>query len=376
MCGADVAQTIEICVDSFFYRKLTCVPFNIVYYNVFAGPGRGPDIYGTEPWSFYLLNLTLNFNIWLPLALCALPLAIGYHYMRGQVSSNRTASTIFVITTPLYLWLVVMSLQAHKEERFMYPIYPSLALNAALSVHHIILLVSQAGKDTFVGRLPTWCKTFALGSIILTSALLGIWRSAGLATAYGAPLLLYKQVENVNLTNMTSRGGGSDINVCVGKEWYRFPSSYHLAPFELSEQTFRLRFIPSAFHGLLPGAFTEELASHWLDISPGTWIEPVGMNDQNIEDLGKYTSIEDCDFLVDSAFETTASSKEEPDYVLTARSGDSEWRIVACERFLDQSRSGILGRLGWFPEWLADSHVLPFLMARRWGDYCLLQRKQ
>ena len=27
------------------------VPFNIVFYNIFAGPGRGPDIYGTEPWS-------------------------------------------------------------------------------------------------------------------------------------------------------------------------------------------------------------------------------------------------------------------------------------------------------------------------------------
>lgn len=52
------------------------VPLNIVLYNVFGGAGKGPDIYGTEPWWFYLANLALNFNVLLPLALLSVPLLV------------------------------------------------------------------------------------------------------------------------------------------------------------------------------------------------------------------------------------------------------------------------------------------------------------
>lgn len=48
-------------------------------YNVFGGAGKGPDIYGTEPWWFYLANLALNFNILLPLALLSAPLLVHEH---------------------------------------------------------------------------------------------------------------------------------------------------------------------------------------------------------------------------------------------------------------------------------------------------------
>lgn len=64
-------------MDCLAYRKLEIVPLNIVLYNVFSGAGRGPNIYGTEPWWFYLANLTLNFNILLPLALASWPLLVS-----------------------------------------------------------------------------------------------------------------------------------------------------------------------------------------------------------------------------------------------------------------------------------------------------------
>lgn len=51
-------------VDSYFYGRVIHVPFNLVRYNVLgASESAGPDIFGTEPWWYYLANLALNFNI-------------------------------------------------------------------------------------------------------------------------------------------------------------------------------------------------------------------------------------------------------------------------------------------------------------------------
>ena len=63
-------------VDYYAYGKLEIVPLNIVLYNVFSGPGKGPNIYGTEPWWYYVANLALNFNLLLPLALACAPCVV------------------------------------------------------------------------------------------------------------------------------------------------------------------------------------------------------------------------------------------------------------------------------------------------------------
>jgi Alg9-like mannosyltransferase family len=54
------------------------VPFNIILYNVFSGADRGPDIFGTEPWSYYIINLFLYFNITWIAALCSFPLMVHH----------------------------------------------------------------------------------------------------------------------------------------------------------------------------------------------------------------------------------------------------------------------------------------------------------
>jgi alpha-1,2-mannosyltransferase len=115
--------------------------WNIVRYNVFSDPSRGPDLYGTEPWYFYLLNLFLNFNILLPMALFSLPaLAITYRIDRrrlGNVVPSPEQSSPFTILAlrllPFYTWISIMSIQPHKEERFMYPVYPLVCFNAAVT---------------------------------------------------------------------------------------------------------------------------------------------------------------------------------------------------------------------------------------------------
>lgn len=43
-------------------------------------------------------------------------------------------SSHWICVSSLLLWLVTFSLQAHKEERFMYPIYPLICASAALTI--------------------------------------------------------------------------------------------------------------------------------------------------------------------------------------------------------------------------------------------------
>ena len=130
-------------LDSLAYGKLTITPWNIIKYNILGGLERGPDLYGTEPWYFYIQNLLINFNILLPLALASLPaLAITYRVDRkrlgGQLGSPGQSSpyTLLAIRlAPFYLWFAILSAQKHKEERFMYPIYPLICFNAAVTVY-------------------------------------------------------------------------------------------------------------------------------------------------------------------------------------------------------------------------------------------------
>lgn len=136
-------QVPVVALDTLFYGKLTIVPWNIVKYNVFPDAQRGPELYGTEPTTFYLSNLLLNFNVLVPFALAAIPaLAVTYRvdnkrlgerYLYADKSSPYTL--LAVRLAPVYVWLAIMTLQKHKEERFLYPIYPLICFNAAVTVY-------------------------------------------------------------------------------------------------------------------------------------------------------------------------------------------------------------------------------------------------
>jgi len=86
------------------------------------------------------MNLFLNFNILLPMALLSLPaLAITCRIDRrrlGNAVLSPEQSSPFTILAlrllPFYTWIGIMSIQPHKEERFMYPVYPLVCFNAAV----------------------------------------------------------------------------------------------------------------------------------------------------------------------------------------------------------------------------------------------------
>ncbi|POS85074.1 hypothetical protein EPUL_002878, partial [Erysiphe pulchra] len=262
----------EILISGLFYRRLVIVPLNIVLYNVLSGPG--PNLYGTESWHFYIRNLFLNFNIWFLLAIISLPLYVLQKAISHDNQSVKNKVRGITLLTPFYLWLIIFSSQPHKEERFMYPAYPSLVLNAAVSLHLLLAAFGNLASKRLVGKLPGWIKLLIALSILLVSMALGLARIYGIVTAYSAPLYIYEPLSNE---------GSIDNVVCFGKEWYRFPSSYHLP------KNMHAKFIKSEFRGLLPGEFSEIEVKNGF--RSGTWMIPSGMNDQNLEDVGKYVSV-------------------------------------------------------------------------------------
>ena len=53
-------------------------------------------------------------------------------------------------------------------------------------------------------------------------------RTFALVTYYGAPIEIYGSLPEKPLEWLLDKKPSDDINVCVGDEWYRFPSHFHL----------------------------------------------------------------------------------------------------------------------------------------------------
>jgi alpha-1,2-mannosyltransferase len=158
--------------------------------------------------------------------------------------------------------------------------------------------------------------------------------------------------------------------VCVGKEWYRYPSSYFLPA------NMRLRFIQSEFDGLLPGTFIEvpkgtspARQGRFAETfhRPGFSASRGDYNGRNAWAADKIVDVETCDYLVDLDFparytEGQAPSLLEPRYVQDTE----KWEKIRCERFLDVEKTPAMLRRLWLGE--DDRRV--------WGDYCLLKAKR
>jgi alpha-1,2-mannosyltransferase len=346
-----VVLALQVSVDTFFYHKVIVVPWRIVAYNVFGGKDRGPDIFGTEPWHYYVRNLLLNFNIWFVLAAVSAPLYLFQAIILRQHTTKQSILRTLTFLSPFYLWLVIFTLQPHKEERFMFPAYPFLALNAAIAFHSLLAWIGSTDSIVF-GRIPTKAKLVVILPVVLLSINVGLLRIIGTVTAYRAPLQIYDALGASNMSQAAD-------TVCFGKEWYRFPSSHFLS------KEVHAKFIKSEFDGLLPGEFHEGKTG--FGFFAGTWLIPPGMNDRNEEDPGKYIDVNYCTFLVDSYMPGMEATEHEPLYAVD----EEHWERIACVPFLDASKTGLLARTIWIP----DLPVIPSRYRRHWGEHCLLRRR-
>lgn len=231
-------------------------------------------MFGTEKWYFYIQNLLLNFSLWLPFALLAMPLVIIQKFVKKKNICNLETAREAIFVTPLYLWLAIFTAQPHKEERFMYPAYPALAANAAISLHNLLTFIGSASQKSSVGRVPVKLRLLMSAGFLALAVAGGFVRTFGIITAYKAPLKVFVPLQNYNESSL------QNTSICFGKEWYRFPSSYFLP------HGAKAKFIKSDFTGLLPGEFGETGNGPFPFSS--TSLIPSGMNDQNLEDPGKY----------------------------------------------------------------------------------------
>ncbi|KAI9348682.1 Alg9-like mannosyltransferase family-domain-containing protein [Obelidium mucronatum] len=386
--------------DRVFYGLWSIVPLNIVLYNVFSGKeeGKGPDIFGTEPWYFYLLNGILNFNIVFLAALISIPCVFLKHITAPKTvyHSGLSLGQSFSRLAPFLLWLCIFSAQPHKEERFLFVVYPMLCFNAAIAldssssvltslIHYCISStgskpskkskVAPQKKQPFIVSIIQRCFVFAFVALSLS-------RTLAMYTNYNAPIKIYTHVSTLPASRPDAATGvPSTETLCLGKEWYRFPSHYFMPPHD----GIQVRFIKSEFRGLLPAHFGDGQVKVSLE-GPKRWEItrqiPPNLNEFNQEDTSRYVSLESCTFLVDSDFggdddRNNAGNDEsklnETGYEKRFLLDTATWEQVMCEPFLDAGRSrGLIGRVFWVPQ-----IVLNRLGGdgRVWGKYCLLKRR-
>lgn len=335
-----------ICVDSYFYsRKMLFVPMNIVLYNVFSGEGEGPEIFGVEPLSYYVKNLFLNFNV--------IFIAGYFGLIFNPFTVKHNLKVSIGVSAPLLVWSGVFFSQPHKEERFLYPIYPLIVLSASI-------FTSQAFGRIKALTGSKWLTRFALVLLMALVTAVSLLRIVNLVENYSAPLT----TSTVFFKQLQIDGTEEIQNVCVGREWYHFPTSFFLP------DNYRMRFVASGFDGLLPGDFPENVS---LQEAASSY--PKGMNSKNLFSPDKLIEFENCDYYVDNSSpvnleigETQIVSKNDNDLQV-----DGDWEAIDCKKMINPSgHHNGLGKFVYIPQ--ALRRFIPYDV--EYMDYCILRRRK
>ncbi|XP_073123149.1 alpha-1,2-mannosyltransferase ALG9 [Henckelia pumila] len=318
---------LSLLVDYHHYKKWTSSVLNLLIYNVIGG-GES-HLYGTEGSTFYLRNGFNNFNLCFILALLFIAIL--------PIAKKKYAPELLVIISPIYIWLGFMSLQPHKEERFLYPIYPLICVAASAVIESFPDFFRDKYNPHDNSLLVMIAKTLrplVLGLILCFSHA----RTFSIINGYSAPLEIYKHLEHHD-----NAGEGSVL--CVGSEWHRFPSSF-LVPDYVGE----VRWIDDGFRGLLPFPFNSTLG--------GTSAAPPYFNNKNQASHQQYLQdLDKCTFLVELQLQRPHAY----------RGSDLDtWEVVAALPYLDRELSPPKYR----------SFFVPYLWQQKnvFGLYKLLKR--
>ena len=386
---------VGVVIDYAAYGTWLIAPWNLIRYNVLGegGGGQGSNLYGIEPWYYFAQSLLLNFNILAilaalsPVAVAAITLfwtpsksssAVAKSKKNDELvdplvedpvdvisGSSRQITYLVAILSQLWLWFVIMSSRPHKEERFMFPVFPLIPLAAAITIAALETIVIEPFVASVFSNF-SWTKTFSLPSSssrvqsVFSSAIfaiafsLSVSRLLALIYGFSAPLHVWSvlgsslQMHGPTIPNGTTLDappapltafaqpwlgfshafpGATGRNytpsvpfgaealptfakpgvlVCVGKEWYRFPSHFFLpeasrsgsTPFRHPDRRYRSG--GPVELGFLRSNFTGQLPLPYLRRSGGTREVRTDFNDENKEGPRKnYKLLEHCDFVID-----------------------------------------------------------------------------
>ncbi|KAJ1949699.1 mannosyltransferase [Linderina pennispora] len=259
---------------------------------------------------------------------------------------------------PFFVVLLVFSVQRHKEERFLSIAYPHMCFNAAVCLS--LLHPLRAWLQARTGRAWSARSDSLNLSVLAVAGVIGLLRMGALYQYYGGYSSVFLALPGHSASNgllplgptiktlwgsRTVRAEpGRQRTVCMGKEWYRFPSSYWLP------EGFRLEFVPSQFSGHLPGSFNES----------ATGAERSDFNDMNRWEPRHVVDEAVCDYAVDTEFGAAAYAENEVPFA--RRSG---WQKRMCEPVLDPQRTRLWERVVYVPGG-----------SQRWGEVCIFERDQ
>ena len=344
--SALLIATPQVLIDSYFYGKsFVFAPFNIVAYNVFTE--HGPDLYGVEGTAFYLFNGILNFNVFFILALLSWPVEF---IKQKLIPSNGDLDVIPrpLIAASMYLWLAVFWTQPHKEERFLFPIYPLIALNGAMtldSMQKLAFRIFVKIKNKHYLDRTNWMALFSLAFF----GLLSFSRILALYNHYGASMSVWMKLSHLP-HEIQDFDDLNEVNVCIGKEWHRFPSTFFMP----DPDKWKLKFIKSEFKGQLPQPYGE-----------ATWSNVSHFNDANKEEtVNRFdVTLDECHLLVDLDLKHKVTELE-PSFA----SDEDKWQVLESIEFLDAENSHRIFR----------AFYVPFISYRycAFGDYVLLKNRK
>jgi hypothetical protein len=126
-------------------------------------------------------------------------------------------------------------------------------------------------------------------------------------------------------------GGGSGeaalATLCIGSEWYTFPSYFFLP------SSVRLEYIADGFGGVLPQHFARESGTSGRPIQP--------FNDQNREETGRYIAggLAACDYLIRLMREDDRHIPQNDIFF-----DESLFTPIAVTKIIDSSKSPMLHR--------------------------------
>lgn len=356
-------------LDSYFYGVPTLSLLQFIRYN----SGQGSSLYGVEPVAYYVRNLLINFNFVLVVAVYGI-VSFGGTIIMGQDNKafgrHRYARSMYMaLGVPVPLWLAVMCALPHKEERFLYVIYPLICLwagavvcesSASLDDHQptpsangVKSGITPKMQSPHQPRGPlndqrstTVSRTRFTSLVVFAVGCFSAARVVNLYQHYQRPMTsVWRFAEHA----ASSAHNKQNVTICTGAEWYRYPSSFFL-----TAHVHKLGFVPSGFQGLLPAHFESSSAS-----SPT-------MNDKNQEALEHYRSLWDCDFLVDSTGSSGVAPESPRATVLDLSRDDKRqngalpsFETLFCDEILDtQNTFSVIPRVLYVPKclrWVSKS---------------------
>ena len=122
------------------------------------------------------------------------------------------------------------------------------------------------------------------------------------------------------------------LNVCMGNDWYTFPSSFFLPHNQM-----HLQFVKSEFTGQLPQPFSEH---------NGTFAQPrQPFNSLNKEEPSRYILLSSCDYVVTTVHHPPRTQ------VARAIAGSEGWEATISNPVIDAEHSPTLTRAFYIPRW-------------------------